>query len=66
MKKVKYTRRDKSLFSGCELEDLYMIKDFPIHMLEESRLSADDPCCDMVFSIGKGDDFVELGIRQTM
>ena len=32
MKKVDYTKRNKSLFFGCELEDLYVIKDFPVHM----------------------------------
>lgn len=51
--------RTDSLITGCEIEDIYTLKDFPIHMLTDEPAS-NDLCCDMTFSIGKEDGFIEL------
>lgn len=56
---MKTLLRDKSLITGCDVEPLYTIKDFPIHMLRNE--GEESEFCDMDFTIGKEDGFVQLG-----
>jgi len=59
MLKIDGNERSRSLMTNCELEDVFTLPDFPIHMLSEGDPS-NDLCCDMIFSIGVEDGFIEL------
>lgn len=52
-------KRTVSLVSGCEMEDLFRLKDFPIHMIAQNK-NEEQYCCDLDFQIGKADGFVQL------
>lgn len=52
-------RREVSLVSGCEMEKLFTLEKFPIHMMAQNR-EQEQYCCDLDFQIGKEDGFVQL------
>lgn len=53
-------KRRKSMLTGCETEELFSLKNFPVFMLEDRTVLL-QPTCDMEFEIGKEDGFVQLG-----
>lgn len=49
--------RGTGMITGCETETLFVLKNFPVHMMADGKTEAR---CDMKFEIGKEDGFVQL------